>query len=155
MPLAVVTDMGGKRYDLTSCPGAYVVLRQMTYGEWQRRSDLVSRISIETADQKTSRSRNAMRDFIQRIDTQSMEVALFEFKTCVVEHNLEDESGRTLQLGNRMDLERLDPRIGREIGKFIDELNSWDEADEENFTQTPSESPQQLTLAGLEKPPKT
>lgn len=155
MPLAVVTDMGGKRHELTSCPGAYVVLRQMTYGEWQRRSDLVSRISIETANQKDRRSRGTVRDLVQRVDTQSMEVALFEFKTCIIEHNLEDESGRTLQLGNRMDLERLDPRIGREIGKLIDDMNSWDDDDEENFTQTPSESPQQLTLPGLKASQKT
>lgn len=153
MPLAVVTDNGGKRHELKSCPGAFVVLRQMTYGEWQRRSDLVSRISIETAA-NAPRGRNNVRDLVQRVDTQSLEVALFEFKTCVMEHNLEDATGRTLQLSNRMDLERLDPRIGREIGQLIDDMNSWDEDDEENFTSKPSNSPQQLTLDQL-KSPKT
>lgn len=149
MPLAVVTDNGGKRFELKSCPDAFVVLRQMTYGEWQRRSDLVSRISIESATPNKT-GRNNVRDLVQRVDTQSLEVALFEFKTCVKEHNLEDANGRMLQLGNRTDLERLDPRIGREIGQLIDEMNSWDDEEEENFTPKPSSSPQQLTLDQLE-----
>lgn len=143
MPLAVVADNGGKRFELKSCEGAFVLLRQMTYGEWQRRSDLVSRISIESAS--PNKGRNAVRDLVQRVDTQSLEVALFEFKTCVVQHNLEDASGRTLQLGARQDLERLDPRIGREIGQLIDEMNSWDEEEEENFTSKPSNLPQPST----------
>jgi len=118
----------------------------MTYGEWQRRSDLVSRISIETAN---TRGRTSVRDLVQRVDTQSLEVAMFEFKACVVEHNLEDENGTTLQLGNRAHLEKLDPRIGREIGDLIDQMHSWDDDDESDFTTKPSDTPRQLALGDL------
>jgi hypothetical protein len=133
MPLAVITDRGGERYELASCPDAYVVLRQMTYGEWQRRTDIVTRLTIETAERGRNASRRAG-DSVTRIDMRSLDVAIYEFKTCVVDHNLEDESGRKLDLGNAHDLQRLNPRIGSEIGRLIEQLNTWEEEEEENFT---------------------
>jgi hypothetical protein len=154
MPLAVVTDRGGERYELKSCEGAFVVLRQMTYGEWQRRSDIVTRLTIENAER--GRRTNRAQDSVTRIDMRSLDVAIYEFKTCVVDHNLEDESGRKLDLSQPFDLQRLDPRIGNEIGRLIEKLNTWDEDEEENFPSksngtssqmTQAESPSQLKLS--------
>jgi hypothetical protein len=149
MPLAVITDRGGERYELASCPDAFVVLRQMTYGEWQRRSDIVTRLTVETAERggRNVPRRNA--DSVTRIDMRSLDVAIYEFKTCVVDHNLEDESGRKLDLGNVNDLQRLNPRIGSEIGRLIEQLNTWDEEEEENFTQRSNDTSSRKTLEGL------
>jgi hypothetical protein len=52
----------------------------------------------------------------------------------VVDHNLEDADGRKLDFRNLADFDNLDPRIGEEIGKLLDELNNFeDEDDQGNF----------------------
>jgi hypothetical protein len=58
---------------------------------------------------------------------------LFDFQRCIAEHNLEDESGRLLNLGNLNDLIRLDPKVGQEIEGILSDLNELDEKDEEDL----------------------
>lgn len=119
MPRATV-NLDSVRRDLKTLPGAFVELRTMSYGEYLHRRDLALKMSMEGRDTKNSKV---------LIDTVQEAVAAYELKTCVVDHNLEDESGRKLQLGNPMDFRRLDPRVGQEIGNYIDELNKFDEDD--------------------------
>lgn len=119
MPRATV-DMQTVRKELKTLPGGFVELRSMSYGEYLHRRDLALKMSMEGRDTKNSKV---------LIDAVQENVAAYELKTCVVDHNLEDESGRKLQLGNPMDFRRLDPRVGQEIGGYIDEMNKFDEGE--------------------------
>ena len=51
----------------------------------------------------------------------------FEFKNCIVDHNLEDDDGNLLDFSNPMSLSILNPKIGSEIDRYIEELNQEDE----------------------------
>jgi hypothetical protein len=58
-----------------------------------------------------------------------------------LDHNLEDEFGNKLDFSNGMTLQVLDPRIGVEIERYIDELNQDAEDEEqEDFTQLATSS---------------
>ena len=58
----------------------------------------------------------------------------YEFKNSIVTHNLEDNSGNLLDFGHPESFRNLDPKIGAEIGKYIDDLNQEIDEDElENF----------------------
>jgi len=65
-------------------------------------------------------------------------VSQFEFRTCIVDHNLEDEGGRKLNFTNPRDFDLLDGRVGEEIGNLIDELHNW--GDELPNSEKPSAS---------------
>jgi hypothetical protein len=51
---------------------------------------------------------------------------VFDFRACVVDHNLEDEAGQKLNLTNPLHIDMLDPRIGEEIAGFIDKMNNFE-----------------------------
>jgi hypothetical protein len=62
-------------------------------------------------------------------------IQIFEFRQCVVEHNLERVEGELLNLSNEADVTSLDPKVGQEIEKFIEGLNNFDEDGSEAETQ--------------------
>jgi hypothetical protein len=120
MPRATVDASSTTREDLKSLPEAYVILRKQTYGERQRRADIVTRVTMQAAD------RRGVPD-IMHMDIKNLDVTLFDFRTAIVEHNLEDHDGRTLNFGKSEDLENLDPVVGDEIEQLIRKHNRFDE----------------------------
>jgi hypothetical protein len=90
----------------------------MSYGERLHRTDMAMQMSME-ADQ---RKRTARMD----VTPAQTAVAEFELKTCIVDHNLEDESGRKLNFASEMDCAMLDGRIGEEIAQLIDDMHNWE-----------------------------
>jgi hypothetical protein len=74
-------------------------------------------------------------------------VAAYELRTCVLEHNLEDNEGRLLDLKNPMSLDQLDGRIGEEIAAHIESMHNWEtelpnsnSRSEQSSSRTPVES---------------
>jgi hypothetical protein len=63
---------------------------------------------------------------LQRAATQ------IDFQSCIVDHNLEDETGRKLDFRSFSDIDMLDPKIGEEISTLIDELNNFAPPTENN-----------------------
>lgn len=122
MPNAIVSH-GTTKHDLKTCPGAFVELRPMSFGEVVQRRSMMK---LSVVAQKSSKS------FQGEMAMMSEEVTRFEFNACVVDHNLEDENGRKLNLSNTADFRRLDPRVGQEIDSLISEMNNFDEDDQEN-----------------------
>jgi hypothetical protein len=57
----------------------------------------------------------------------SEQATMFDFERCIVEHNLEDEDGRLLNLSSISDVRKLDPRIGEEIDEHLSSLNNFEE----------------------------
>ena len=122
MPNATANLEETERLELKSLPEGYVVLRRMTYGQIVQRRAL-SKMSM--AMEKGSRSLAA------EMAMSSKEITLFEFAHCIVEHNLEDAEGRTLNLSSEKDFAKLDPRVGQEIEFKIAKMNDTDIDDEE------------------------
>jgi hypothetical protein len=120
------------RHELKTCPGGFVDLRALPFGQMLERREKASKMSME---QSLSRSRQRSRDQQQTISFDLMQrwARSFEFKHCIVDHNLEDDKGQKLNFDLPGTLDILDPRIGSEIERYIDELNQEEEEELEDF----------------------
>lgn len=121
MPNAVGTN-DTERHDLKSAPpDGFVELRRMSYGEYIKRREMLSGMRLE------GKGKNA--EAVMQLANEK--VTQFEFARCIVDHNLEDEKGKKLNLSSVKDFSKLDPRIGQEIGDLIDDMNQLKNEDEE------------------------
>jgi hypothetical protein len=122
MPRAIATTQT-EHYNLKTLEGGFVVLRKLSYGEvLQRRS--MTKMVMEGQGKKDARA---------EIDMMNRRATEFDFQRCIADHNLfaDDAETRKLNLGNRTDLEMLDPQVGQEIEQLIDKLNNFDLSEEE------------------------
>lgn len=121
MPRATNNIADVERIDLTTCPGGYVTLRRMTYGQYLHRQQMAMDMQMQTTGKKGS----AMS---MDINMAQDKVAAFEFATCIGEHNLEDDQGNSLDFRQALHVQMLDPRVGQEIGDNINRMNTFEEA---------------------------
>ena len=119
MPRATIMQ-NNQRFELQSCPDGYIVIRRMTYGEKLNRQD-------DMMNMQTSAN---PKDTEMRIQIMAKRVALQDFANLIIEHNLTDDNDLPLNFRNPADVNRLDPRVGDEIGQLIDKVNSFEEAGE-------------------------
>jgi hypothetical protein len=98
------------------------------------RQDIAARMYQE---QKISNAKKGVKEDTIRGYFEIMNVAVteFEFRNCIVDHNLEDENGNPIDFTRPMQAWRLDPKIGAEIGRYIDDLNK--EEDEDDLAPLP------------------
>jgi len=120
MPRATVDIMKTERFELKSCPGGFVELRKLSYGQILERRGMMAGMRVR-AGQKG--------EFEGEIQTINNKVTLFEIKNCLVDHNLEDDKGQPLDLSQQHVLFSLEPKIGQEIETLIDKLNNFEEDD--------------------------
>lgn len=133
------------RHDLKSLEGGWVDLRQLSYDEMLERRDGATQILMERG--------------VRNAENQQMNVKIlnrwsnqFSFPRCIVDHNLEDDNGVKLIFSERMIdqvFKVLDPKVGAEIERLIDEMNQEEET--ENFTPASSSSSQD----GASEPPNS
>jgi hypothetical protein len=97
----------------------------MSYGEKMTRQ-------AEAAKMKVLAQRGKNKSFEGEMNMMNEKVRIFEFTRCIVEHNLEDELGNKLDLGNPDHVRKLDGKIGEEIDKYIGEMNNFDDDDEDD-----------------------
>jgi hypothetical protein len=129
MPRATTDTTAVQRFDLETLPpangeeGGWVELRKLSYGQILERRDMSAKMAIENVG-----ARGATREEDMRVTTELIQkkVTEFEFKNCIVDHNLEDNTGRKLNLGDPRNVWALDPQVGQEISSLIDNLNQWD-----------------------------
>lgn len=135
MPVAT-RSMETVRRELKSCPpDGYVVLRQLSYDEMLERRDGATKVLMERGQ-----GRNA--DAKMAVQIANKWSNYFSFPRCIVEHNLTDDNGVLLDFsakGIEMTFKSLDPKVGSEIEKHVDELNQ-EEEEPEDFTKQPSSS---------------
>lgn len=122
VPVAVVVE-DTQRYELKTLPEGFVIVRQMTYGERLQRQSLSSKMKV-SADKKS--------EYAGEFEMAVEKLGLWDFQNLVVDHNLEDQHGNKLNFKNVADIKRLSSRIGEEIGKYIDDLNSFEDIEEGN-----------------------
>lgn len=122
MPVAVVVQ-NTKEYKLKSCEGGIVEIRRMTFGESLVRKDMMASVAMEMQN-RSSKANDSMK--IQ-MDLLQEKTTLWEFLNLVVRHNLTDANDKPLDFKNPAHVKALEGRIGDEIQKYINELNSFEE----------------------------
>jgi hypothetical protein len=130
VPVATVQVEAIEHYDLKSLPTGWVSLRRMTYGQKLGRMQSTTSMSLAM--------RKGAKDVQGKLETMQMAAALFDFKTCVVDHNLTDPAERKLDFNSPQDMSTLDPRVGEEIATYIDKLNNFEEDDEVGNSESAS-----------------
>jgi hypothetical protein len=125
MPRATANVDTTEKVELKTCPGGYIELRRMTYGQKLQRQSMA--MVMKLSDDPKTRNRG-MQGEMQMVNAK---VTVFEFAHCIVDHNLEDDAGRKLNLTTLQDINALDPRIGEEINSEISRMNNFDESEED------------------------
>jgi hypothetical protein len=123
MPIATVSIDETERKDLKTLPGGYVVLRKMSYGQALERRALM-KLSIST--------RRGKKDIMGEMAMANVRIQQYEFRHCIVEHNLTDAQERQLNLTDPVVLETLNPRVGQEIESLISDMNNFEEDEDED-----------------------
>ncbi len=118
MPRATV-NLDTVQKELETLEGGFVVLRPMSYGQILERQDMMMLMQMNMQEVGGDRSMD--------IKMMAKKAAYFDFAKCVADHNCENADGMKLDLTQPSAIDSLDPRIGQEIGKLIDELNQIDE----------------------------
>jgi hypothetical protein len=103
---------------LKSLPDGSVTIKKMSYGDTLARSDLQMSAPMQNAN-----GGNPEITF----QTSPKDTVLFDFRKCLIDHNLEDESGTKLDLTSPQGLDKLDPAVGTEVAELIDKLNSGED----------------------------
>ena len=134
MPKATVSQEL-HHYDLKSVDGGFVALKQLSFDQMLERRDKAMRTSMEASQGRQPTSKIELESMMQW-------TRFFEFSNCIVEHNLEGDDGQLLNFSNPMTLKILDPKVGAEIERLIEELNQEDEESLEDFTKRLSTSSQ-------------
>lgn len=146
MPRATIDTEETFRYDLKTLPaqngdmGGFVVLRRLSYHQMMQRRDIAAKIGWEekrSTGKRTNQGDETIKAMMEVMNVATME---YEFKHSIVEHNLEDSNGNLLNFNNPESFRNLHPKIGAEIGKYIDDLNQ--EADEGELENFPTASKQ-------------
>jgi hypothetical protein len=135
MPKATISTENEHK-DLKSCPGGFVELRQLSWAEMMKRRDIASRMYADVST-KQAVTPETIRQYMEVVNVAIME---FEFKNCIVDHNLEDDDGNKLDFSNPMSLQILNPKIGSEIDRYIEELNQEDEESVAPLDKQPTSS---------------
>ena len=131
MPKATVSTQETQRFDLKSCEGGFVELRKLSYGEVLTRRQIATEISMRGGNRKDAKT---------TVELMAEETALFDFKKCIVDHNLEDDNGTKLDFRSKMALAILDPKIGTEIDTLIDGLNNFNPEGDSDLGNSPNGS---------------
>jgi hypothetical protein len=138
MPLAVVVEEPVRR-DIKSCPpDGYVMIKRLTYGEKLERRKYNSKMEMKMT--------RGSRDATSIIDIFKEEMELYDFAHAVDGHNLTklvnkntgqqckrddpDAIEVPLDFLKPSDVKMIAGQIAEEIGKYIDELNNFEEDEE-------------------------
>lgn len=115
------------RFDLESLPGGWVELREFNYGEALFRREIGINMSVEGGSRKSNEPTKTDIQTMQRLVTE------YEFSVCIVDHNLENELGSKMDLGDPNYIRALPVAVGDEISDLIADLN--DITDEEDLKE--------------------
>lgn len=116
MPVGTVM-VSTKRFDLTTLPEGYVVVRRMNYGEELDRSGMATTFKVGSTGTNNAANKD---QFQGQLDIDTKKVTLWDFANLIVDHNITDDNERLLNFKNPADVAALHPIIGKEIGDCID-----------------------------------
>jgi hypothetical protein len=144
MPDATVTTEPVRRELKSAPPDGYVDLLQLPYYDMLERRDGAARLYAQATEEGEMDGKLFMESMQQWSRS-------YEFRHCIVGHNLTNKDGSPLDFSKSETLRTLNPSVGHEIEQYIDELNG--DADEKpDFTPPPSLSSLENTTLNQEKP---
>jgi hypothetical protein len=117
MPRATVS-MAPVTYNLLTCPGGWVKLRRMSYGELLTSQDMAYQVSV-----KESKDGG---DPDMGVNVTQAKILEYQFKTCILDHNLTNESDQKLRFDSAEAVHMLDSLIGQEINAQLEKMHRWD-----------------------------
>jgi hypothetical protein len=135
MPVGTIDPNKYERYELKTLKAdpsvpededGFVMLRPLPFGLKLERRDKATKMSMEAA---TGRGRKGDDTQKFELETLSKWSRAYDFKHCIGDHNITDVNTVKLDFGNPMTLQLLDPKVGSELEKLIDDLNE-DESEE-------------------------
>lgn len=133
MPVVTVDPKEYQRFELeTAPPDGYVMLRPLPYGMKLSRRSKATKMMMRS---QPAQSRKQAQQQEQVFEVESMDewAVAFDFQYCIGEHNLQMADGNLINFQDRttMAIKLLDPKVGSEIERLIDNLNNAE--DEESF----------------------
>lgn len=130
--------------ELATCPpDGFVKLRRMTFGELMTSQDMAYQVSMKASQDVNNPD--------MALDISRAKVTEYQFGTCIVDHNLEDDKGRKLSFKSAQDIHLLDSNIGQEIQASIDDIHNWNK----QFPNSPESSENSSSVARSETTPRT
>ena len=120
MPKATTNINDTERHELKMCPGGFVVLRRLNYGEMIERRAMSSRLNMTSEAGKG--------DITAYLNMVNRAVTEYEFKNSITDHNLTDDNEQPLDFRSPHTISMLDPRIGEEISVLIDGMNQYEKS---------------------------
>ena len=127
MPIAI-QDTTSIRHDLDSLKGAWVETRKMNHGERTYRGQISTEYTVQGF-------LGGGKDTETQVKIIADALTLFDFKTCVVKHNLERAAGKLLNLSNPKDINELSGIVGAEIAAIINRENQFTETEQDLLKQ--------------------
>lgn len=137
MPLAVVMEEA-HREELKTCPGGYVEIRRMSWGEKLHRRSYTSSMDMEM-DRRSQSAKSTIQIFNEQVE-------IFDFQHCIGDHNLTklvnkrtglpcaaddpDATEVALDFTKVTDIKMLAGQIAEEIGTLIDKYNNFEAGEE-------------------------
>jgi hypothetical protein len=129
MPIAGGRGLENQRFELQSCPGGYIVIKRLSYGDKMLRKQKLGKTTVTSTNTKNNR----MSDFVAEMQMINEEVTLFEFAKSIVSHNLEilkdpddPTSAIPVDFANPDHVRKLDGSVGEEIDDIITRFNDWE-----------------------------
>lgn len=138
MPRATVS-LAPQRFELKTLPAqaeeesGWVQMRRMSYGELLQSQDMAYQVQVQTNTDSGDEPEMGVKV------TRSA-ISAFQLKTCVLDHNLEDDNGRKLNFGSTEDVESLDAAVGQELSDLIDKMHDWSKSFPNSGKPSASES---------------
>lgn len=148
MPNATISTEYSDPIPLKSLDDAWITVRPLPYGKKMERRDKASKMYMEWS---ASEGKQVSADELSRVSIEFLNKwsAIFDMTYCIGDHNLEDSSGKKLDLSSPMALDILHPRVGTEIETILAKLNGDEDEGElsDFFSQqsTVSEESSHLT----------
>lgn len=125
MPRATVLRTTERR-DLATLPktdeeeGGWVELRRLSFGEKLDKDAEAMKMRFDFGKVED------VKDMDAEVSLISAYATVVEFSRCIVDHNLEDDNGKKLDLSKLDSVRQLDPRVGQEISELLGEINDFE-----------------------------
>jgi hypothetical protein len=117
MPVATIDPNATENFELETLEEGEITLRRMSFSAFLHRQDIMMKMQIEAKEKGDPVG--------MTMSMGNLETALFEFKECLVDHNLTDANGNKLDFTKASTFKILDPRVGEEVQDKIQKMNRY------------------------------
>jgi hypothetical protein len=131
MPVATIDPNASEQFELKTAPAdpndpndanGFVILRPLPYGMKLTRRDKATRMMMRQQPSQKGHKAGSAENTIELESYNEWAVA-YDFANCIVDHNLTDQNKVKINFASPLSIKLLNPKIGSEIEKLINDLN--------------------------------